>query len=93
MTKKRIVIRMILLVIVTIVFIGAFYFFFKNSRASSPLQDKEYMEQLAATSERYKIAGDPIITPTPTLLDENDKQNNLDAFYERIYDFFAELFN
>lgn len=72
MSKQKVMYRMLLLVIVTIAFVTLFYFFFKNSRAGSPLSDKEYMEQLANASKRYNVAGDPLISPTPEPLQENN---------------------
>ncbi len=54
-----------MLIVVTIVFITSFYFFFKNSRAGSPLNDKEYMEQLSAASKRYNTAGTDVSTMNP----------------------------
>lgn len=54
-----------MLILVTAIFMTAFYFFFKNSRADSPLSDKEYMEQLSAASKRYQTAGKNIDELSP----------------------------
>ena len=75
MSKKHVIMRIILLILVTIVFMGAFYVFFKNSRASTPYIDREYMEQLRAASNGYQTAGTPLVSPTPIPFIPEDKQN------------------
>ncbi len=74
---------------VTIIFISSFYFFFKNSRASSPRNNKEYMQRLETLSNRYQVAGG--ISPTPKQLQNTDI--NEPTFIESIGNFFLQLLN
>lgn len=92
MISKNIKIRFILFVIITSVFVSAyFYYFFRNSRAAgSPLKDKDYMEQVANLSKRYNVAGEPVITPSPTPISEK-KQNIVAAFSISILEFLTNL--
>ncbi len=90
MTKNRLLIRMIMLVVVTIIFIISFYFFFKNSRASSPLTNKEYMEQLQAANKQYQTAGKDISeltgqTPPPSI-------EMKETFFSKILRFFSSFY-
>jgi hypothetical protein len=87
--RKHTIIRIVILILVTIIFIGSFYFFFKNSRASSPLRDKEYMQRLETLSNRYQVAGG--ISPTPISIADSDL--NEPTFIESLGNFFLKLFN
>ena len=90
--SKKLRIRLILLVIVSLAFLSTFYFFFKNSRASgSPLKDKEYMEQLSTLSKRYNVAGGPVITPSPVPVIPVKKQNVIESISLSILNFLTNL--
>lgn len=90
--SKKLKIRLILLLIVSIAFLSTFYFFFKNSRASgTPLKDKEYMEQLANLSKRYNVAGEPIITPTPEIKNSEKRINIVERLSLSLLEFLTNL--
>ncbi len=85
MTKHALV-RIFILIGVTIIFISSFYFFFKNSRASSPRNNKEYMQRLETLSNRYQVAGS--ISPTPI---QKNTSKNSNSFLRIIEDFIYSL--
>lgn len=91
MNSKKIVTRLIILILVTLAFSSIFYFYFKNSRASSPLQDEKYMEQLNVLSNKYKIVSPTVPTPTPSLIKESKTQNFVDVIIEAIAKFFDKF--
>jgi len=88
MNKGNLIIRVIIFIFVTIAFFSLFYFYFKNSRASSPLQDEKYMEQLNVLSKKYKIVSPTVPTPTPALIKESKTQNFVDVIIEAVAKFF-----
>ncbi len=90
MLSKKILVRLILLIIVTLAFLSTFYFFFKNSKAAgSPLNDKEYMEQIATLSKRYRIVSPPVPTPTASVIKED--QNLVEKISLSVLDFLTNL--
>jgi len=91
MNKKKLLVRLILFILVTIVFSSIFYFYFKNSRASSPLQDEKYMEQLNVLSKKYKIVSPTVPTPTLTLSKKSNNQDILTKIVKSITSFFSTL--
>ena len=86
--------RIIIFIIVTIAFSSMFYFYFKNSRASSPLQDEKYMEQLSVLSKKYNVVSPVIASPTPSIDIESKKKGNdfLQIFAEFVVGVFDKIF-
>jgi len=91
MNKGNLTTRLIIFILVTIAFSSIFYFYFKNSRASSPLQDEKYMEQLNVLSKKYKIVSPTVPTPTPVLINEKETQNLIEKIIESITEFFDKF--
>lgn len=91
MSSKKLKIRLGLLILITIIFSVFFlYYLFTSSRASgSPLNDKEYMEQLAAASKRYQVAGNAVVTPS--VQSDTPKEQNQFTILQSVLSFLQNL--